>query len=174
MKLGWLRDLFKGETPLTREAIDTLPPRKLFFKVLYGLPDAAQASEVQHDLVRMYLLDGEVRNGGFNQYYYNTDEQRHEAERAFARAGAQEVAALVRRANDRFESEEERLRACWDGTRKGFAKSYSLKLFDEFDRAYYALVSGDRFFALAAQFIRRHADAFLPAADNGPQADISD
>lgn len=158
---GFLAELFGKEAPLTREAIRTLAPRKLFFKVLYGLPDADRASEVQRDLVRMYLLDGEVRNGGFNQYYHNTEEQRLEAERAFDRAGAEDIAALVRRANARYESERERLRACWDGTKKGFAKSYALKLFDEFDRAYYDRMPADGFFALAAEFIRRHADEFL-------------
>lgn len=159
--LNFIMGLFRREAPLTREGIDTLPPKKLFFKVLYSLPDADRATEVQHDLVHIYLLDGEVRNGGFNQYYHNTEEQRHEAAEAFVRAGAEDAAVLIRRANDRYESERERLRTCWDGTKKGFAKSYALKLFDEFDRAYYELMPQDRFFALAAQFIRRHAGEFL-------------
>lgn len=153
---------FRARSPAYACGDRHLPAAQALFKVLYSLPDADRASEVQHDLVRMYLLDGEVRNGGFNQYFHNTAEQRYEACRAFERAGAGQIAALVRRAVERFDSESGQLRSCWDGTRKGFARSYALKLFDEFDRTYYELMPRERFFELAARFIRHHAGEFLP------------
>ena len=69
---GFLKSFFGGgSSVLTREEIGTLPPKKLYFRVLYSLPDAEEANDAQRDFVSMVMLDGEVRNGGFNQYYYN-------------------------------------------------------------------------------------------------------
>lgn len=158
---AWLTGLFQPDAPITRATIDRLPPRKLWRKVLSGLPDAEHANRSQRDLVRMILLDGEVCNGGFIQYYYNSGEDGRQAEQAFVRAGADDAARLIGQANDLFESERERLRTRWDGTAKGFAKSYRLKLFDAFDSEYYALMKNGRFDRLAAGFIRRHAEDFF-------------
>lgn len=159
----WLSGIFGGgKAPvLTREMIGTLPPAKLYRKVLYTLPDADDANDAQRDFVSMILLDGEVCNGGFNQYYYNTAEERQAAERAFAAAGAADAAELVRRANACFEANRERLKTLWDGTMKGFSKSYKEKLFDTFDTEYYALMKGGRFHSLIADFVRSRAEDFI-------------
>lgn len=159
----WLAGLFGGGAGrgLTREAIGTLPPQKLYRRVLYSLPDAEDANESQHDFVAMVMLDGEVRNGGFNQYYYNTGEERQRAAEAFARAGAEDAAALVRRAGECFEANRERLAELWDGTMKGFSESYKEKLFDGFDSEYYALMGKGRFYALLAEFVRSRPEDFV-------------
>ena len=70
---GFLKRLFGGgSSALTREEIAALPAGKLVYRALYSLPDAGSANEAQRDFVSMVMLDGEVLNGGFNQYYYNT------------------------------------------------------------------------------------------------------
>lgn len=159
----WLSGIFGGgKAPrLTREMIRTLPPAKLYRRVLYALPDADEANDAQRAFVSMTLLDGEVCNGGFNQYYYNTADERQVAERAFAAAGAADVAELVRRANACFEANRARLESLWDGTIKGFSKSYKEKFFDAFDTEYYALMKGGRFHALIADFVRSRAEDFI-------------
>lgn len=159
---GWLSRLFGGGPPvLTREMLETLAPAKLCRKVLLALPDADRANASQRAFVSMMMLDGEVRNGGFNQYYYNTCDDRRNAERAFAAAGAADAAQLVRRANDCFEANRARLEALWDGTMKGFSASYREKFFDAFDSEYYALMQGGCFERLLAEFVRSRAEDFV-------------
>lgn len=110
------------------------PSPQIVAKVLFGLFEAEHANRSQRDRVRMVLLDGEVRKiAGSFQYYYNSGQDGRQAEQAFVRAGADDLARLVGRANDRFESQRERLRMVWAGTAKGFAKSCRLKLFDAFE-----------------------------------------
>lgn len=166
---GFLKRIFGGGcTVLTREAIETLSPEKLCDRMLYSLPDAAEANDSQRDFVSMVMLDGEVRNGGFNQYYYNMGGERHNAEAAFRRAGATEAADLVRQANDCFDGNRERLEQLWDGTMRGFSASYKAKFFDRFDEAYYALMEKRCFYDLMAQFIRSRAEDFIRDAVSRP------
>lgn len=160
---AWLAEIFGGgKAPLlTQEMIGTLPAKKLYRRVLYSLPDAEAANASQRAFVSMVLVDGEVRNGGFNQYYYNTRDERQAAEQAFATAGAVDAAAIVRRANDCFDTIRERLETLWDGTMKGFSKSYEERFFDGFDTEYFALMKGGRFYELLAEFVRSRADDFI-------------
>lgn len=160
---GFLKRFFGGgSSALTREEIGTLSPKKLYRRVLYSLPDAEEANDAQRDFVSMVMLDGEVRNGGFNQYYYNMGDEGRRAEQAFGRAGAADLAEIVRQANDCYDASRERLAELWDGTMKGFSASYKEKLFDRFDAAYYAAVEKDRFQALLAGFVRSRAEEFVP------------
>ena len=160
---AWLPSLFGGgaQQVLTREAIDTLPAGKLCRRVLRSFPDAELANGAQRDFVYMLMLDGEVNNGGFNQYYYNVGEDREKAVAAFAGAGAAEAAELVRQANECYESNREKLKKRWDGTMKGFSASYKEHLFDRFDEAYFALMKKDRFNELLAAFVRSCPEEFV-------------
>ncbi len=160
---GFLKSFFGGgSSALTREEIGTLPSKKLYRRVLYSLPDAEEANDAQRDFVSMVMLDGEVRNGGFNQYYYNMGDEGRRAEQAFGRTGAADLAEIVRQANDCYDASRERLAELWDGTMKGFSASYKEKLFDRFDAAYYAAVEKNRFQALLAGFVRSRAEEFVP------------
>lgn len=160
---GFLKRLFGGgSSALTREKIAALPAGKLVHRALYSLPDAGDANEAQRDFVGMVMLDGEVRNGGFNQYYYNTGEERQRAAEAFARAGAADAAELVRQADGCYDANRERLAELWDGTMKGFSASYKERFFDRFDTEYYALMDKKRFQELLAEFVRSHAGDFMP------------
>lgn len=159
----WLSALFgRRNRPLTREEIDSLPDRKLYFRALYNLPDADAANDSQWTFVYALELDGEVRNGGFNQYFYNAGEHRLKAGEAFETMGAGDLAGVAKRANACFDANRERLETLWDGTMKGFSKSYKEDFFGGLDREYFALVSKERFYALMADFVRRRADDFLP------------
>lgn len=65
------------------------------------------------------------------------------------------------RANDCFDANRERLETLWDGTTKGFSKSCEEKFFDRFDTEYFALMKGDRFYELLAEFVRNRAEDFI-------------
>lgn len=160
---AFLKRLFgrRAARGLTREAIETLPPRKLCYRTLYSLPDAAEANAAQRDFVCMFLLDGDVRNGGFTQYFYNEGEQWPSAAEAFARAGAADLTEVVRAAGACFEQRRERLEACWDGTAKGFSNSYREGGLARFDEAYFDRADKTRFYDLLARFVRERAEAFI-------------
>lgn len=138
------------------------PSPQIVAKVLFGLFEAEHANRSQRDRVHMVLLDGEVRKIA-GSFHITTIPARTDGRpnRPLSEPGPTTLARLVGRANDRFESQRERLRMVWDGTAKGFAKSCRLKLFDAFDREYYALTKGGRFDRLDAGFIRRHAEDFF-------------
>lgn len=160
----WLLPLLgMGPAPiLTGDMIRTLSPAKLYRQVWRCMPDREHANESQYTFVYAVDLDGEVRNGGFNQYYYNSGENLRLAAESFARIGAEDVAEVVRRANACFEANSQRLvESYWDGTMKGFANSYKEKLFDDFDREYDALMKDGRLFELLDKFVRSHAGDFI-------------
>lgn len=159
---GRLTRLFGKKPALTRESLAAMPPKKLCFKVLYSLPEAEDENASQRAFVDAILLNGEVRNGGFNQYYYNTGDRRDQAEQAFRTMGADDLADIVRQANDCYEAHREHLESLWDGTMKGFAASYREDLFGRFDRDYYDRADKKRFFRLVADFVRARADDFIP------------
>ena len=73
-----------------------------------------------------WVVEGEVNNGGFNQYYYNTDGQfASEAVEAFEYFGATQHAALMREANATRVAEAELMQKFKDeGTLQAFSESY--------------------------------------------------
>lgn len=159
----WLSRLFSrpNGNRLSQQTIATLPPRKLLYRTLYSLPDAAEANDTQRAFVRIFLLDGEVRNGGFNQYYYNNpDEDFRAVETAFDRLGDPALAALVRQANACFETDRVRHRQRWGDSLKSFARSYADDPFREYDTAYFRMLDKGRYHELMAQFVRRNAADF--------------
>lgn len=152
-----------GKAELDPETIATLPAAKLVRRTIDRLPHRDSSNASQRGLVCMAMLDEEVYNGGFNQYFHNTrGAYAAEAAAAFERAHAADLADAVRRAHACFEAcrtERERL---WDGTAAGYRQSCKHDPFEEFDSAYYALTKGDRSAELLAGFIREHAADFLP------------
>lgn len=112
---------------------------------------------------------GEVRNGGFHQYFSNSSgEHAHEAHRALVEVGAAETARLLESAlgafsdgsvpTDRLERNSELDAA--DGRRPGFL--------DALDREFYALEAREPvqedLGELLLAFMRRHATATVSAA----------
>ena len=108
-------------------------------------------------------LHAEVINGGFNQYYYNSDGARAErARETFIKLGAMEVADLVRRANEQFASCRNELHSEWNGTMQGFAYGYNEKVFDLFDDEYYILMKNDKqLYTLIGTYIKQNPQEFL-------------
>lgn len=154
--------LFGRKPELTREAIAGLPAEKLVRRVISRLPHRDASNASQRGLVCMAMLDEEVYNGGFNQYFHNTrGEYAAEAAGAFARAAASDLADLVGRALVCYEGCREERERWWDGTAAGYRRSCKDDPFRSFDESYYALTKGDRSAHVLAGFIRSHAADFL-------------
>jgi hypothetical protein len=111
-----------------------------------------------------YLVDAEVNNGGFNQYFYNS----HGALAGTALAGyellgAEDYAAVMRAAIATYESEREWLAQFHEaGTLEAFSESYKHTELDDVDQRYYAL--GDRIYAVWATVVRDRPELFRPPA----------
>ena len=81
----------------------------------------------------IWMLEAEVNNGGYNQFYFNSSVQfAPQLPEVLKLVGANKFAALTQRANDLFEKEYEKITEHMDGSLEGFGKSYE-DIFGEFE-----------------------------------------
>ncbi|NZA27692.1 DMP19 family protein [Luteimonas sp. SJ-92] len=134
--------------------MDTLQP--LFDKALTRLSESGfnSLSEPDRVLATIWGLEGDVNNGGFDQYYFNSsgDLARY-APTALDLIGATQMGNIVKRANalfgpsgpspDRFAREEQL-----------FALTNRFSTWDELDRAFYAYP--DDISKLLSAYLRLH------------------
>lgn len=146
------------------EQIEQLPPAKLCRKFIDGELASDIECEVFDDIMCAVELHAEVVNGGFNQYYYNSDGERAErARNMFIQLGTDRIADMVKRANECYAVNRNRLQTVWkDGTKKSFGIGYKEKLFDTFDTEYYALMKNEKqLYELIGTYIKQHPQKFL-------------
>jgi hypothetical protein len=105
-------------------------------QVVSALPPGVRA------LYLSWVVEAEVNNGGFNQYYYNTDSKfSSQAVEAFQFFGATEHAALMREANDIHAKEATQMAKFKDaGTLEAFSESYEHTKLGPLDERFYKLV----------------------------------
>jgi hypothetical protein len=86
-----------------------------------------------------WVLEAEVNNGGFNQYFYNTSGQFiDEAYRGCIAIGAKNTAEIVERAVATFTNEKEmQLEMRKKGTIEAFSESYQKTKLGDCDKAFY-------------------------------------
>ncbi|MBB6464110.1 DMP19 family protein [Flammeovirga kamogawensis] len=108
------------------------------------------------------LLESEVNNGGFNQFYYNSSGQFYKLmPDAFQTINALELAKLTEQANQIYESNYKEVTEHQGGTLEGFSKSYKDNPLETFDSQFYELVEKERLSELKAQFIRKNSIDFI-------------
>ena len=148
---------------ITKEQIEQLSAAKLCRKFINGELARDVECKAFDSIMCAVELHAEVINGGFNQYYYNSDGERAErARETFIKLGAMEVADLVRRAHEQFASCRNELHSEWDGTMQGFAYGYNEKVFDLFDDEYYILMKNDKqLYTLIGTYIKQNPQEFL-------------
>jgi hypothetical protein len=116
----------------------------------------------------MFLLDADVCNGGFNQYFYNSSGLWVDDAIAGYRAmGMPEYASIVDRAAATAvgpKESETRRRAREARTLEAFSETYQHTSLGAFDKEYYAL--GD-YQATTDTYIRAHAEAFTHSRNRG-------
>jgi hypothetical protein len=106
----------------------------------------------------VFLLDGEVNNGGFNQYFWNeSHEYAQEAADGLRLIGADEQALILDEAMLRFREHAERLEPFYaQGTVEAFSETYEDDAFADLDGRYLELDTSP----LQAAYIRAHPEEF--------------
>ena len=109
-----------------------------------------------------FLVDAEVNNGGFNQFFYNPHGYlAGEALAGYELLGADDYAHVMRAAIATYESERDQLAPFHDaGTLESFSKSYEHTTLGAVDDRYYML--GGRIYSAWASAVRLHPELFLP------------
>jgi hypothetical protein len=106
-------------------------------------------------------LEGEVNNGGFNQFYFNSSGQLADfAEDAFITVGAHKLADLVREANLTYDLVKNDLEKYNDGTLESFSKSYEGNPLNDLDDKFYELAEVEPLSNLRIKYIRSNIEEF--------------
>lgn len=164
--IQWIKKIFGFVHPerITKEQIEQLPPAKLCRQFINGELASDTECEIFDAIMCAVELHSEVLNGGFNQYYYNSDGERAECARnTFILLGADRVADVVKHANECYAIYRSKLHAVWqDETKESFVLGYKEKLFDAFDTEYYALMRNDKqLYGLIGTYMKQHPQEFL-------------
>lgn len=108
-----------------------------------------------------YLVETEVDNGGFNQYFFNSAGRLADIALAgFRTLGATEHERLMREAIAVYERMRPRLDSAREaGTMEAFSETYEGGEFEAIDRRFYDLDTD--LSALRIQYIRTHLDQFV-------------
>jgi hypothetical protein len=110
----------------------------------------------------IWVLEAEVNNGGYNQFYFNSSGQFYkQLPDALKLVGANKFADLTKRANDTFEKENPKITQHQDGTIEGFSKSYDDNPLNKFDDEFYDLYKTENLQQLQVTFIRKHKTEFI-------------
>ena len=107
-----------------------------------------------------WLVDVEVNNGGFNQFFFNPYGQYAGLALAgYELLGAEDYAAVMRAAIATHEAERETIAPYYEAhTLEAFSESYRHTGLAEVDQRYYAL--GDRIYDVWANFARSRPELF--------------
>jgi len=159
---------------LTRAAIDsTLDDQLLqvvFDNLFEKLPDDYEKeyetvmswNNSRQAIYLIWLLEAEVNNGGYNQFYFNSSGQFYKhLPGALRLVGANEFAALTDKANSIFDTENEQITKHQDGTIEGFSKSYEDNPLNDLDTEFYKLYHTENLLQIHVDYIRRNVDDFV-------------
>lgn len=124
------------------------------FDIITGLP------WVYPVVYSTWVLEGEVSNGGFNQYFWNSSGEFAEvAATGFKALGVPDRAEIVQKAIVIASNEFPEMKKFYEvGTLEAFSKSYEVSSLDELDAEFYEC-QGD-LSEVRIRFIREHAPEF--------------
>ena len=160
-------------TQLTEQIIDTTSDENLLQVVFDNLSgklgtDYEKEYETvmswnksQQAIYMIWLLEAEVNNGGYNQFYFNSSGQFYkQLPGALQLVGADQFARLTARANAVFEQENPKITQHQDGTLEGFSKSYEDNPLNNLDEEFYDLYKMEDLQQLQIDYIRKHKAEF--------------
>jgi len=109
------------------------------------------------------VVESEVDNGGFNQFYWNSSNLfAKEAVEDFERLGAKPFAELMKEANAIRESEKARMQEFKkEDTMEAFSESYKYTKLNELDEKFYKLNENEILSKLRIKYIREHPEEFV-------------
>ncbi|EOR94147.1 hypothetical protein ADIARSV_2681 [Arcticibacter svalbardensis MN12-7] len=159
---------------LTEQIIDTTSDDKLLQLIFDNLSeiqstDPAKEYETvmgwnksRQAIYMIWGLEGQVNNGGYNQFYFNSTGQFYKhLPNALKLVGANKFADLTKRANGIFEKENSKITQHQDGTMEGFSKSYDDNPLNKFDDEFYVLYKNEDLQKIQVNFIRKHKIEFI-------------
>lgn len=157
------------------DALRSLPDEELYCELLSRLDATISKGddvETQDRIIKqlpktlqmlfaMAQLEMEVDNGGFLQYFWNTNgEYVKKALAGFALIGAEEHANLVRKAVETYAQEKPRKETLTKrGALKAFQEAAEESCYEAFDDEYYEL--SDELEKIRATYFREHITEFL-------------
>ncbi|MDO5969618.1 DMP19 family protein [Flavivirga aquimarina] len=158
---------------LTSEIIDSISDDNLeqtLFDNIYEiigndykneLTNIQKLSKGQQAFWSTWILEGEVNNGGYNQFYFNSSGQyANMAEIGFKTIGAEKYANLTSRANKIYAENKVRLAEFDDGTMESFSESYKDNPLNNLDDEFYELENIESVSYLRIKYIREHIKEF--------------
>jgi hypothetical protein len=159
---------------LTEEIIDTTSDENLLQVVFDNLSEKQPTNyekeyetvmswnESRQAIYMIWILEAEVNNGGYNQFYFNSSGQFYKhIPNALKLVGASKFADLAERANKTFESENEKITKHQDGTIEGFSKSYDENPLNDFDTEFYELYQTENLQQIQVEYIRKDKTEFV-------------
>ncbi len=159
---------------LTEHIIDTTSDENLL-QVVFDNLSGKQPSDYEKEyetllswnksrqaIYMIWVLEAEVNNGGYNQFYFNSSGQfyKHLPE-ALRLVGAHKFADLTKRANETFEKENPKITQHQDGTLEGFSKSYEGNPLNKFDVEFYDLYKTENLQQIQVDYIRKNKTEFI-------------
>jgi len=118
-------------------------------------------TEGQKAVYAIWLLEAEINNGGFNQYYFNPSGKfALYAIDALNLIGAPKYAELVHRANEIYKANEKQITSADGGTLEGFFASYEDNPLEKLDKEFFQLEREENLSALGSTYIRKNKSEF--------------
>ncbi len=159
---------------LTEEIIDTTSDENLVVVIYDNLIEkmpkdfskyfetVSSWNKARRAIFLICILDAEVNNGGFNQFYFNfgTDYNPYLVE-AYRTVQSSKIADLIEKTNKLYETEYDKITEQQDGTLEGFSKSYENNPLTAIDSEYYELTTEINVGKLMIDFIRKNKSEFI-------------
>ena len=112
-------------------------------------------------VIAVNAVDGEVNNGGFNQYYFNRSHVLTvTAAEALSAVGALRLAEIAKKADWTYSQIKDKLGNCQESTMEEFMASYENNPLNDFDTEYYEVSETERTDKLLIAYIKQHIDCF--------------
>ena len=112
-------------------------------------------------IIAVNAVDGEVNNGGFNQYYFNRSHiLTVTAAEALSAIGAPRLADIAQKADWTYSQINTTLGNCEESTMEEFMASYENNPLNEFDTEYYNISEIEQTDKLLIAYIKQHIDCF--------------
>lgn len=161
---------------LTQEILDSISDNNLVqtvFDNIYQIIEAdtsgvsefekvSKLSNGQKAVFTSWVVEAEVNNGGFNQFYFNSSgEYANLAVLGFETIGAYKYAELMKNANKLFAEIKPDLEKFDDGTLEGFSASYENNPLDSLDTEFYKLSEHEGLISLMQKYIRKNSGEFI-------------
>lgn len=150
---------------LSKEIIDSTLDEELeqlIFDNINTIEDRSLLSKGQKAILSTYIVQGEVSNGGFNQFYFNAkDEYSDMAIEGFSTLGVNDFVVLMAKANKIYKVIKKDLEKNNNGSWESFSNSYHDNPLNNLDTTFYKLDEKLNLRAIKINYIRENISEFI-------------